>query len=123
MTTIHVHEILVSVGFEKDDTITSDPPGGLSFDFGAFRLFASHCLGPNFRPAISFSGVLRTTRAITDVSFLIPDNVVSREQVIAMLAYYLDRQLPGELLIEGLAPWLQEGRENKQLLPWLLGKK
>ncbi len=96
----------------------SDPPGGLSFDFGTFRLFAAHGMGRHFRPVVMFSGAMPSARRIAAIEFELPEELASAEQGMAMLTYYLDRQAVGELLSQSHVQWLELGRQHKHLLPW-----
>src|SRR5580700_7982451 len=87
-----VWDALKELGFSPDSTVISDDMPGLSFDFGNFKLSASVVINKWFKPVVLFGGVLATPRTLTEVCFELPRMVASRQQVVAFLAYYLDKQ-------------------------------
>lgn len=110
-------------GFAPDTSVMSDVRPGLSYDFGNFKLTASVAMGQYFQPIVLCTGVLASQRSLTQVCFELPRLVASREQLAAMLVYYLDNAARGNLFhpMKHVA-WLDEGRANRDLLPWELDK-
>lgn len=111
-------DVLRSLGFEPDPGVMSDEKPGLSYDFGNFKLAASHVLNRSFVPVVLFSGVLRTSRSLAEVRFEMARQVESREQCAAMIAWNLDRAAGGAFEPAPDVPWLNEGRQNQDTLPW-----
>jgi hypothetical protein len=116
-----VWDALKELGFSPDSTVISDDMPGLSFDFGNFKLSASVVINKSFKPVVLFGGVLATPRTLTEVCFELPRMVASRQQVVAFLAYYLDKQASESGSVFHPArevDWISEGRQNRHLLPW-----
>jgi len=116
---IDTWDVLKKLGFLPDDEVISDVKPGLSFDFGNFKLSASCCIGSNFREVVHFYGAMITPRTSTPVSFELSRQVQSPQQCAALLAWQLD-SIAGS---NGFTPalvvkWLEEGRNNRGLLPW-----
>jgi hypothetical protein len=112
--TLATVDVLLALGFEP----VSDPLPRLSSDFGNCQLRAGEVTNL-YGKVVMFGGVLATPRTIAEVDFTIPTRVASREQCVAMIAYYLDRSAHGKIF-KPTNPvcWLDEGRLNKDLLPW-----
>jgi hypothetical protein len=72
---------LLPLDFKPDDRVLSDELPGLSLDFGTWRLNASHTINRHFVPIVLCSGVIRTPRTLASVSFEMPRQVESREQL------------------------------------------
>jgi hypothetical protein len=117
--TILTWQVLQDFGFTPDVAIMSDVMPGLIFDFGNFKLSASCVLSSKFREVVMLTGWLTTSRTIADVRFEIPRAVKSRVQCAAWIVWNLD-MLAGKYFFQPLheVPWLSEGRQNKNLLPW-----
>ena len=76
-------------------------------------------MNERFQYAVMFGGVLATPRTMAEVDFQLPPQVTSREQCVAMIAYYLDRCANGKIFESTRkVDWLAEGRRYKHLLPW-----
>jgi hypothetical protein len=112
-------DVLKSLGFVEDKTLFSDPPGGLSFDFGNFKLSAIVCVNRWLQPVIRLSGVMSTRLTTTEVESEMPQEVESREQAIAFVTWCLDHHSDDVKFQPGFPiSWLQEGRRHQGLLPW-----
>jgi hypothetical protein len=116
---ISTWDVLKTFGFLPDDEVISDVRPGLSFDFGNFKLAASCCINMRFVEIVLFTGVMTTSRRISDVQFEMSRRVQSAEQCAAMIAWCLDKQAGNPLFIPARpVEWLAEGRKNRRLLPW-----
>lgn len=113
-------DLLRVLGFVEDAAVMSDPPGGLSFDFGSLKLEASHVLNRWCQSVVLLTGVIQTPRTIAQIQCEMPHEVESRELGVAWVTWCLDSHSDG--LFEPVAPvdWLTEGREYRHLLPWEL---
>ena len=111
-------DVLKSLGFIEDKSLFSDPPGGLSFNFGNFKLSAIVGLNRWLQPIIQLSGIMSTRRSFGEVLCEMPQEVESREQAIAWITWCLDENWDGEFQPKFLVPWLEEGRKQRILLPW-----
>lgn len=111
--------LLATLGFEPDASVVSDPPGGMSFDFGDLKLKAAHCIDREFQPVVLFSGVLTRARTTTMVSFRLPRRLDSQEMGKAWLVWCLDNELREVYRPVTPTPWLDEGRCSFHLLPWV----
>ena len=65
-------DLLKSLGFNEDNNIISDPPGGLSIDFGNLKLSVIFCINRWFRESVRLSGVMSTSRSIALVENEMP---------------------------------------------------
>jgi hypothetical protein len=115
---IATYVALKALGFVEDKSISSDDPGGLSFNFGNLTLQASHCMNLRFARVVLFSGVMSTPRTISQVSCEMPQRAESMEQVAAWVAHCLDKQSGGKFHPSVPIAWLETGRQNQHLLPW-----
>lgn len=111
-------ELLRTLGFSSDRAVVSDPPGGLSMDFGNVKLTASVCISLRFQPIILLGGVLRTPRTIAEVSCEMPRSVESFEQGVAWITWCLDEHSHGQFQPTVPVGWLIMGRQFRHLLPW-----
>lgn len=119
--TISTWEVLQDFGFTPDATVLfSDIKPGLSFNFGNFKLSASAVMSKWFEPVVLFTGVLATGHSISAVDFQLPRMLASREQLAALLAYYLDNSGDDRIFRPTrTVDWLIEGRNHRDLLPWV----
>lgn len=85
-------DVLLSLGFIRDQNVFSDDPGGVSLDFGNFMLSAAHVLNRWFQPIVLLSGVFTTPRTISEVICEMPLEVESREQGVAWITWCLDER-------------------------------
>jgi len=112
-------DLLKTIGFGEDHSVISDPPGGLSIDFGNFKMSASFVLNRWFREAVLLSGIMSTSRTIAEVECEMPREVESWEQGVAWVTWCLDNHANGGIFKPALPiAWLTEGRQNRHLLPW-----
>lgn len=113
-------DVLRGFGFWPDDTVHSDVMPGLSFDFGNFKLSASWVTTLRFAEVVLFTGAIATPRTIAEVQFEMPRRVKSPDQCAAWIVWHLDK-VGGD---GGFVPahpvkWLAEGRNHRNLLPWI----
>lgn len=119
MSRISTYELLASLGFVKDERVISDPPGGLSFDFGNILLTASFLQSITEGPQVVLNGLITTKRTVTEVLYHLPHEIDSREMGIALIVYCLDSHTEGGVFLSKRpVEWLEIGRTNKHLLPW-----
>lgn len=118
-SSVSTWELLKEFDFQPDDGVVSDLKPGLSFDFGNLKLSASAVMGKMFHPVVLFTGVLNGRRTLAEIAFELPRKVSSKEQLAALLVYYLDKAADGNVFqpIRGVG-WLAEGRTHRKLLPW-----
>ncbi len=116
---ILTYDVLKSLGFKDDKSIISDPPGGLSFDFGNFKLSAVFGINRWIQEAVLLCGVMSTSRSIAYINTEMPLEVDSREQGLAWITWCLDKHADGGVF-EPIQPldWLIEGRQYFHILPW-----
>jgi hypothetical protein len=113
---VATEDILRALGFHDDPSVISDELPGMSFDFGNFKLEASHNVNRWLRPVIALGGVMATDRTIAVVHFELPVEVESFEQGVALVTHCLDSQ--GIFNPSVPVPWLIDGRQYRHLLPW-----
>lgn len=65
-------DLLKFLGFNEDNSIISDPPGGLSIDFGNFKLSVIFCINQWCMESVRLSGVMSTSRSIALVECEMP---------------------------------------------------
>jgi hypothetical protein len=112
-------DVLLDFGFRPDATVMSLEKPGLSFDFGNFKLSACSAINRWFVDIVLFTGILSTSRTLTQVEFELPRLVESKEQCAALIAWFFDSSVRGSGFQAANEPaWLQEGRTHKSLLPW-----
>jgi hypothetical protein len=113
-------DVLKEFGFQPDDSVISEIRPGLGLDFGTFKLSASGLTNRWFKDVVMLTGIHVTSRTLADIEFEMPRQIDSREQCAAWLAWHLDRNL-GSDLKPGIqsAAWLELGRANTILLPWV----
>ena len=119
--TIITMDSLRDLGFQPDPTIVSDGCPGLSFDFGNLTLRASSCLNLRCVEIVFFTGVLSTPRSLADVQFEMPRRLKSIKQCAALIAWSLDQHADHRVFRPARhVGWIEEGRENRRLLPWVM---
>jgi hypothetical protein len=113
--------LLSDLGFVSDPTVISDEKPGLSFNFGNFKLSAGCVMNMSFEEVVLFTGVLVRPRSLAKVWFEMPRRVASREQCAAWIVWNLDRAEYGSIFYpEREVDWVTEGRQNQNLLPWVV---
>jgi hypothetical protein len=90
---------------------------------GLFTLTAINGLNRYYREAVCFGGVYSTARSAGTIEFDLPSKVESRDQCVALLSYYLKRQLGSEIPKIKKPDWFDQGLAQKHLLPWLQNSK
>ena len=115
---IQTMDLLRCLGFEPDPTVISDGTPGLSFNFGNLKLNASSCLNLRAAEIVLFVGVLSTSRTLAEVHFEMPRQVRSLKQCAAWIVCNLDKHAHGGFKPARHVGWIEEGRENRKLLPW-----
>lgn len=111
-------EVLRSLGFDRDPQVISDPPGGLSYDFGNLRLSASVCVNLRAQPIVLLSGVMQAPRSPGEVSCELPRQAESWEQAVAWVTWALDNHVGGIFQPTSPVTWLEQGRSYIHMLPW-----
>jgi hypothetical protein len=108
-------DVLKTFQFKPDDGVVSDVMPGLSYDFGASKLSASHVLGRYFEEVVYFTGWIMTNRTMGEINFEMPLRIASLELCAAWIVWHLDKKAK---IPSNMAPWLDLGRQNLHLLPW-----
>jgi hypothetical protein len=118
--TIRTLDVLVDLGFKP----RTDRWPGLMFEFGDFTLYTTgESRNPKFpfQEIVLFTGVWVTPRKVTSIEFLMPIQVVSREQCVAWITWHLDVAADGTVYTPASpVDWLAEGRKHYSLLPWVV---
>jgi hypothetical protein len=118
--TIATWDVLHDLGFQPDDAVYSDVSPGLSFDFGNFKLSASCVTNLRVVEVVLFTGVVATPRTLGEVIFELPRRVKSRGQCAAWIVWNLDQHSEGRVFKPvRQVGWIEEGRQNQKLLPWV----
>jgi hypothetical protein len=118
--TISTMDALLSLGFQHDPMVISDECPGLSFDFGNLVLRASRCLNLRCVEVVLFTGVLSSPGSLADVFFEMPRKVKSLKQCVAWIVWNLDQYADHRTYKPTRhVDWIEEGRENQKLLPWV----
>jgi len=113
-------DVLREFGFLPDDQVISDVMPGLSFDFGNFKLSASCVTNMRFVEVVLLTGVMATSRSIAEVQFEMPKQIQSHKQCAAWIVWHLDKVAGDEGFVSVHAvEWLVEGRNHRNLLPWV----
>lgn len=122
--TIPTWDLLSSLGFSPDSTLLfSDIRPGLSLDFGNLKLSAVAVVSPYSGEIISLSGVLSTPRTVAEIQFELPRRVESLKQCAAWIVWNLDQHSSGGAFRPARdVGWINEGRQNRRLLPWVMSQ-
>lgn len=115
---IQTWDLLRSLGFEDDSEALSEGGPGLSFDFGNLKLSARRVMGKSFSEVLLLTGVLETRRRIAKICDEMLPTIESREQGIALLAFFVDKATRMGLDPQIVPNWLADGRKYRTLLPW-----
>ncbi len=119
--TIATYEALLDFGFQPEDMSLLRFSPGLRFDFGGFVLSAASLLSLTGGEVIQFSGVLATANTLAEIDFEMPRLVISHEQCAAWIVWHLDQSSPGRRFqSRRCVSWVEEGRQNQKLLPWVM---
>lgn len=109
-------DVLEELGFEPD---FGGWPDTWVFDFGSFKLKASKGMNHYFVENFYIRGNYRTSRSLGSIDFEMPLDVDSFEQGVAWISYGIGN-------VDSLAdhvPWVSQGREWEDFLPWKLRQK
>jgi hypothetical protein len=118
--TVSTMDSLRCLGFQPDPTVISDGTPGLSFNFGNLKLKASSCLNLRAAEIVLFGGVLSTSRTLAEVHFEMPRQVRSLKQCAAWIVWNLDQHSDRRVFLPTrYVGWIEEGRENQKILPWV----
>jgi hypothetical protein len=122
--TILTWDVLLSLGFQPDPTeVYSDIHPGLSFDFGNLRLSAVAVFSPYSGEIVLFTGILATRDTLAEVHFELPRQVESLRQCVAWIVWNLDQYGDRRVFRSTRnVGWLEEGRQNRRLLPWVMSQ-
>jgi hypothetical protein len=114
--TIRTMDALRGIGFLTDNTVMSDDGPGLSFDFGGLKLRAG-AYTKLLAEMVMITGVLSTPRRLAQIHFELPRYDESANFVKAWIVWHLDQHQEFKKAYH--MPWLEDGRENQSLLPWI----
>lgn len=113
-------DVLQQFGFTADTSMFSKLRPGLNYDFGNFELTASWVMNRHLVDVVLFTGVSGSGFSATEVIFELPTLLESREQCAALIVWNLDSHALSGVFHPARAPvWLDEGRQHRQLLPWV----
>ena len=109
-----MRSLLAEIALERFERGCSDEWPSYKISLGALEVEAAEVINRFFKPVLLIAGVCRTVRTIEAIEVEIPLQVVSREQGLALLAYYLARHVSDDVK----PPWLREGIALAVHLPW-----
>ena len=66
---------------------------------------------------VLFTGVLSTPETLGDVQFEMPQQIMSTKQCAAWIVWHLDQYSEFQAIQH--VGWVEEGRANRKLLPWV----
>jgi hypothetical protein len=95
----------------------------LQFDFGNLTLSAMETLNRHFVEIVLIVGVFSNHRMISNVEIEIPLQVESTVQAAAFIAWGINKQIGRNFTPQNLTQWLEEGKNNFDLLPWIKEQK
>lgn len=122
-SSLNTVEILKKLGFKPDSSVLSDHSDKLSYDFGNFELSASCVTNLRFAEIVMVAGVYNSGRILAIVEIQLPRRVESIEQCAAFIAWGIDNQIGKDFIPLVPSPWLDEGRNNFDTLPWIKKRK
>lgn len=111
-------EALKQLGF-----VPSDDGGKYLYDFGNFEISAYESMNRQFVSVIYVAGVYYNGRVLCDVEMQLPLNVASTEQTAAFIVSGIERQIDKNFTPDIKTDWLEIGRNNYDLLPWVMAEK
>lgn len=117
-------DLLPALGFQLVPAgAYSDIHPAMIVDFGNFKLSAAALTNLHFCEIVLFSGLYSTPRTIADIHFELPRRVDSLRQCAAWIVWNLDQQWDGRIFRPVRAvDWIEEGRQNRRLLPWVMSQ-
>jgi len=118
--TVSTMDSLRCLGFQPDSRVISDEYPGLSFNFGNLTLRASSCLNLRCVEVVLFTGVLSSPDSLAEVFFEMPRKIRSLKQCAAWIVWNLDQHSDHRVFLPArYVGWMEEGRENQKILPWV----
>lgn len=120
---IETVEALKHLGFAPDTSALSYGGETLSYDFGNLTLSARHTMNRHFAEIISVSGIYVSPRTVAEVEIQLPLRVASLQQCAAFIAWGINKQISRNFAPLVPTGWLEEGRNNFDLLPWIKKQK
>jgi hypothetical protein len=95
----------------------------LTYHFGNFTLSAIQTINRHFVEIILVSGVFSNHRMISEVRIEMPLQIESNAQAAAFIAWGINEQIGRNFTPQNLTQWLEEGKNNFDLLPWTKEQK
>lgn len=114
-------DLLPSLGFIE--SAASFEGTGRALELGPFRLSADCRRNRYLKEVIIFEGAFSTSRTFAFVNFEFPLEMTSLDLCIALLVYYLTKQVGPELQGLEKPDWFEAGKAMSHLLPWEVEKK
>jgi hypothetical protein len=119
-----LRDVLQELGFSEEWGAMTDEQPAYWYDFGNIKLTAAQVTNLSFKRVFLFSGGVCEPRTLGSISFQIPIEVDSFEQGVAWIADGLVKEgLGKEFRIKNAAPWIEQGRAWRDMLPWRLNKR
>lgn len=112
---VPTRDLLEQFSFKPDWSSMTDLPPGYVYDFGSLKLSAAQVSSRSLTPIFSFGGVLNDGRCLRQIRFEMPLEVESVEQGAAWIA----DGLGSSFTPSKPSQWLEEGRAQRHLLPWV----
>jgi hypothetical protein len=115
-TAMATRDVLLKLGFTTYQAEITDKQPGYKYNFGNIILKAYQLTNLTLRPVMQFSGFSMSPDKfrVTEIYFDIPMEVETYELGVAYIAYYLESSFKPKFP----TPWLEQGRDWKELLPW-----
>ena len=111
--TIPMSALFEELDFQAFEHPSSNKPAYRAH-FGPYEIEAVVLVNRWFREGWMISGLVNTGRTISQIEGELPLDVESKEQGLALLAYFLARQIPDQFK----PPWLRIGERMNAHLPW-----
>jgi hypothetical protein len=94
---------------------------GLSWVADDIFAHASSRINLRCAEIVFFTGVLSTPRSLAEVQFEMPRRLKSIKQCAALIVWSLDQHAHHRVFRPARhVGWIEEGRENRRLLPWVM---
>lgn len=113
-SSIETIEALKQLGFVPDADGFN-----LAYDFGNFKLKAFQSVNRMLVKVVFVTGVYYDGRIVSDVQIQMPLHVASIELCAAFIASGIERQISKNFTPLIQTDWLETGRNNFDLLPWV----
>lgn len=112
--TVAMSVVFEELNFERFDHPASSEPAYRTH-FGPYEIEAVLLINRWCQKGWMLGGTVNTTRTIGMVDGELPLVVESKEQGLALLSYFLARQIPEQFK----PPWLRIGERMTSHLPWV----